>query len=316
MGSSPSLKSGVIVHVLIMSFLANLCFGSRKLTELYHPPAMTLTYHNGVLLEGHLPVTIFWYGNFSPSQTSIIADFLLSFSNPRRKYQHHSSTQPLVSHWWDTLQSYMRRAGKRETHVILANQISDNNCSIGKFLKKSDITALAQRVNSGGRGGLTLVLTAEDVAVEGFCMSNCGFHASNAEKTSAIIWVGNSVSQCPGQCAWPFHQPIYGPQTPPLVAPNADVGIDGMIINIATLLAGTVTNPYGNGYFLGSAEAPLEAASACTGVYGKRAYPGYAGDLLVDPSSGASYNSVGVNSRKYLLPALFDPLTSQCYTLV
>lgn len=83
-----------------------------------------------------------------------------------------------------------------------------------------------------------------------------------------------------------------------------------MIINIAGLLAGTVTNPFGKGYFVGSVEVPLEAASACPGVYDKGAYPGYAGEVLVDPSTGASYNALGVNGKKYLLPALFDPSTS------
>lgn len=58
-----------------------------------------------------------------------------------------------------------------------------------------------------------------------------------------------------------------------------DVGVDGMIINIAGLFAGTVTNPFGKGYFVGSVEVPLEAASACPGVYDKGAYPGYAGEV-------------------------------------
>ncbi|KAI8550353.1 hypothetical protein RHMOL_Rhmol06G0099100 [Rhododendron molle] len=71
-------------------------------------------------------------------------------------------------------------------------------------------------------------------------------------------------------------------------------------------------NPFGKGYFQGSADAPLEAASACPGAYGKGAYPGYAGELLVDSSSVASYNALGVNGRKFLLPALFNPSTSQC----
>ncbi|KEH28806.1 phosphate-responsive 1 family protein [Medicago truncatula] len=60
-------------------------------------------------------------------------------------------------------------------------------------------------------------------------------------------------------------------------------------------------------------EAPLEAASVCPGVYGKGAYPGYAGDLLVDSTTGASFNAHG---RKYLLPALYDPSTLFCSTLV
>lgn len=110
-------------------------------------------------------------------------------------------------------------------------------------------------------------------------MSNCGFHGSNPQHNSAFIWVGNSVTPCPGQCAWPFHQPIYGTQTAPLGPPNGDVGVDGMIINIAGLFAGTVTTPFGKGYFVGSVEAPLEAASACPGEYDKGAYPGYAGEV-------------------------------------
>ncbi|KAG6400276.1 hypothetical protein SASPL_137101 [Salvia splendens] len=131
----------------------------------------------------------------------------------------------------------------------------------------------------------------------------------------AYIWVGNSEAQCAGYCAWPFHQPIYGPQSPPLIAPNNDVGIDGMVINLSALLAGTATNPFGNGFYQGTADAPLEAATACPGVYAKGAYPGYAGDLLVEKSSGASYNAHGVNGRKYVLPAIYDPSTSKCSTL-
>ncbi|KAH0683726.1 hypothetical protein KY290_022359 [Solanum tuberosum] len=147
-------------------------------------------------------------------------------------------------------------------------------------------------------------------------MGNCGYHGSGQGKRTVFIWVGNSATQCPGQCAWPFHQPIYGPQAKPLGAPNGDVGADGMVVNIASLLAGVVTNPYGNGYYQGPAEAPLEAASACAGLYGKGAYPGYAGELLVDSITGASYNAHGTNGRTYLLPGLFDPNKSACSTIV
>lgn len=301
-------------HLLFLLSLSNSSLGARKLTSLYQPPPLALTYHNGALLEVDLPVNILWYGTFSAAQKSIVADFLLSLnSSERRGSANH---RPSVSKWWNTIQTYLQKAGKKQTHIALSNQVSDKNCSLGKYLKRSQIAELAHRVGSRPAGGLTLVLTGRNVAVEGFCMSHCGFHGSDRKLRSAYMWVGNSVDQCPGQCAWPFHQPIYGPQTKPLGAPNGDVGVDGMVINIASLLAGTVTNPFGNGYYVGSAEAPLEAASACAGVYGKGAYPGYAGKVLVDPSTGASYNALGVNGRKYLLPGLFDPFTSECSTVV
>ncbi|KAL8523400.1 hypothetical protein ACS0TY_013382 [Phlomoides rotata] len=251
-------------------------------------------------------LNILWYGKFTPPQKSTILDFLASLDG-------NTAAHGTVTQWWQTVQIYLQKAGKKQTHLVLSNQISDENCSMGKLLKKSQLAVLTQRVNSKSPG-LTLVLTAKDVAVEGFCMSNCGYHGRVG--TAVYVWVGNSATQCPGQCAWPFHQPIYGPQTKPLVAPNGDVGADGMIVNIASLVAGAVTNPFGNGYFQGPAGAPLEAASACPGVYGKGAYPGYAGELLVDSTTGGSYNARGVNGRKYLLPALFDPSTSECSTMV
>ncbi|PHT50777.1 Protein EXORDIUM [Capsicum baccatum] len=245
---------------------------------------MSLTYHNGDLLENELKISILWYGKTLPAQKSIIVDFLGSLNSPNKIV---SRKTPTVSKWWQTIQAYLTKAGKRETRLVLSDQFNDEKCSIGKTLKKSQISELAD----SKKGELTIVLTAEDVAVEGFCMSNCGYHGSGQNKRSVFIWVGNSVTQCLGQCAWPFHQPIYGPQTKPLGAPNGDVGVDGMVVNIASLLAGVVTNPYGNGYYQGPAEAPLEAASACAGLYGKGAYPGYVGELLVDSITGASYKA-------------------------
>ncbi|KAL5705203.1 hypothetical protein ACHQM5_023539 [Ranunculus cassubicifolius] len=300
-----------VLSLIVLSSFIHGIYGARKLSSLYEPPPMLVSYHKGALLEGKLPVSILWYGRFSPSQKSIVADFLLSL-NPTKPIP---SVEPSVSLWWKTVGNYMKKAGKKETQIVLSTQLSIENYPLGKMLKKSQITELTEKVNSE-LGSVILVLTDKDVTVEGFCMSNCGFHGSNAKKNSAFIWVGNSETQCPGQCAWPFHQPIYGPQTVPLVAPNGDVGLDGMVVNIASLLAGTVTNPFGNGYYQGSSGAYLEAASMCPGVYGKGAYPGYAGDLLKDSGSGGSYNAQGVNGRKYLLPAIFDPSTSTCSTMV
>ncbi|XP_078431717.1 protein EXORDIUM-like 2 [Wolffia australiana] len=141
---------------------------------------------------------------------------------------------------------------------------------------------------------------------------------------------------------WPFRQPIYGPQAPSLVVPNGDVSVDGMVINLATLLAGTATNPFGNviidasclawlvsshravsrmvlhqnGYFQGVKEAPLEAASACQDIFGPKAYPGYLGKLPVDGAAGGTYNANGLEGRRYWLPEMWDPRNSRCSPLV
>ncbi|XP_024168976.1 protein PHOSPHATE-INDUCED 1 [Rosa chinensis] len=299
-------------------------FGSaaRSLAETFDQTQQPILfqYHNGPLLTGKISINLIWYGKFKPLQRSIVSDFITSLSTSSQ-----STNQPSVATWWKSIEKYYHHSNAKKTsslYLSLGNQILDESYSMGKSLSVGKhIKQLAAKGDQSN--AINVVLTSSDVLIDGFCSSRCGTHGSSKSsfisgKSSkfAYIWVGNSETQCPGQCAWPFHQPIYGPQSPPLVAPNNDVGLDGMIINLASLLAGTVTNPFGNGFYQGPKEAPLEAASACLGVYGKGAYPGYAGDLLDDATTGASYNANGLNGKKYLLPALFDPSTSACSTLV
>jgi Phosphate-induced protein 1 conserved region len=269
-----------------------------------------MRYHKGALLTGQISVNFIWYGKFTSSQRAILADFVSSLTTSAK-------SEPSVASWFKTTEKYFSHSKARFPSLSLGKQILDESYSLGKSLTDAHILQLATR--GGPSNAVNVVLTSDDVAVEGFCMSRCGYHGYSPRSQLgrfAYIWVGNSAVQCPGQCAWPFHQPVYGPQSPPLVAPNGDVGLDGMVINLASMIAGTVTNPFQNGFYQGPKEAPLEAATACTGKYAKGAYPGYAGDLLVDPTSSASYNANGVNGRKYLVPAILDPATSSCTTLV
>ncbi|KAH0685091.1 hypothetical protein KY290_022367 [Solanum tuberosum] len=306
---------------IVLSFF-HFCVATRKLeeqTDLYK-----FHYHNGPLLTGKISINLIWYGKFKPNQRAIISDFITSLSSSSTKI---SPNQPSVATWWKSIDKYFSLLKSKKSSPLflsLGNQIFDDSYSLGKSLKDEHIKQLAAKGDQ--KNAINIVLTASDVAVDRFCTSRCGTHGSSLTPNNtppkgkiykfAYIWVGNSEMQCPDQCAWPFHQPIYGPQGPALVAPNNDVGSDGMVINLASLLAGTVTNPFGNGYYQGLADAPLEAASACPGVYGSGAYPGYAGNLLVDTTTGASYNAHGANGRKFLLPALFNPSTSSCSTLV
>ena len=309
-----------LLQLLFVASLLPFISAARRLAQDQQP--LLLQYHNGPLLSGKISINLIWYGKFKPSQRAIVSDFITSLSSSKT-----TPHQPSVAAWWNTIDKYyLLIKSKKSTSLglSLGTQILDENYSLGKSLTSRNLKQLAAKGQQSN--AINVVLTSSDVAVEGFCSSRCGTHGSSpSSKTAkvngkiskfAYIWVGNSETQCPGQCAWPFHQPIYGPQSPPLSAPNNDVGMEGIVMNLASLLAGTVTNPFGNGYYQGSAEAPLEAASACPGIYGKGAYPGYAGKLLEDPTTGASYNANGVNGRKYLLPALLDPSTSTCSTLV
>ncbi|KAF9607473.1 hypothetical protein IFM89_036070 [Coptis chinensis] len=282
-------------------------------------PSSQLKYHNGRIIAGPAPIHVYiiWYGEFSPIHKTTITAFFSSFNqsvNPIIK------RHPTVSTWWSTTQSYKNVKGKSvPSRVRLFGEVSDPKCSLGKNLKRADIATLvkktiAKKAFPVDKTAMYLVLTASDVRVEQFCLNSCGFHNSvlvSPRRRVVYAHVGDPGTQCPGYCAWPYAAPAHGPPSQVLVSPNG-VGIDGMVMNVATILAGTATNPFNTGYFQGNALAPLEAVTACSGIFGKGAYPGYPGKLLMDRRSKASYNVNGVKGHKFLLPAMWDLLTKTC----
>uniref|UniRef100_A0A0D6QTU8 Phosphate-induced protein 1 n=1 Tax=Araucaria cunninghamii TaxID=56994 RepID=A0A0D6QTU8_ARACU len=319
-------KPCLLISLLLVSAIPMaLCVNSdeaihpgRKLSALVPSAPLVLQYHRGPLLTGPSGINIYflWYGRFSPSQKAIVSDFVSSLGAT-------TPTQPSVSSWWATTQRYTDSAKQSVSRLVkIGGQASDALYSLGKNLKRSHVTllvkgALAKRLFPSDARGIYIVLTADDVYVERFCMNSCGFHDSvRLSKSERVLfgWVGNSGVQCPGQCAWPYATPLYGPPAAPLIPPNGDVGVDGMIINIATILAGTATNPFNSGYYQGSALAPQEAVTACSGIFGKGAYPGYPGELLTDKKSKAKYNAYGINNREFLLPAIWEPSQLACRT--
>lgn len=309
MGSSKPMITIFLLLFSLFVLVPNPSLANSRILALVKEKPLVLKYHKGALLKGNVTVNLIWYGKFTPAQRSIIIDFIQSLSPKAKKI----TTPRSVASWWRTTEAYKGGASV----ISLGKQLFDEKCSAGKYLKDPQLEFLASKATQ--TNSITVILTASDVAVEDFCMNRCGMHGSTRMKKAgkfAYAWVGNSASQCPGQCAWPFQKPIVGPQITPLVSPNGDVGVDGMIINLATVLAGTVTNPFDGGYFQGPANAPLEAVSACTGIFGSGAFPGYPGNVLLDKKTGASYNAPGLNGRKYLLPAMWDPKTSKCKTLV
>jgi hypothetical protein len=321
---------GLLLALLVMIGSARPCRSS-----LYRPPPPVMVYHAGAVLDGAVPVSVLYYGTFSPHQKAVVADFLLSLS-PRGGLQQHQQRHgfgapgpapaPSVARWWETVDRYVRKAGRDPPRVLLASQVHDEACSLGKTLSRLQVERLAARLGVAP-GGVAVVLTAADVAVEGQCSSACGAHGASAPGGAAHVWVGNAAAQCPGRCAWPFHPaegsaygarhhaPGRGAGETTMAAPNGDVGVDGMLVNLAAMLAGAVTNPYGHGFFQGEPGAPVEVAAACPGVYGRGAYPGYPGAVRKDKVTGAGYNVVGRNGRKYLVPALVDPDNYSCIIL-
>ncbi|KAI5062707.1 hypothetical protein GOP47_0023246 [Adiantum capillus-veneris] len=288
---------------------------SARMLVLVSTPTPLLTYHGGALVTApRLRLHVVWYGDFPAAQQGAVADFIASFQAKNVKGPAGATT---VGKWWRTSQLYKDSANAAASAKISKGVVFTDAYSRGKNLTNADLVALVEARYAANKktrtpSSMYVVITADDVLVEDFCMNSCGTHDVAANGKMPFIWVGNPGKQCPGLCAWPFAIQQHGPPGPALTPPSGDVATDGIIINLATLLAGAVTNPFASGYFQGDPSVPLEAGSACQGKFGAGSYPGYAGKLFTDPSSSASFNAFGINGRQFLLPALWNPSTCTC----
>ncbi|BBN16290.1 protein MpEXL5 [Marchantia polymorpha subsp. ruderalis] len=279
-----------------------------------------LDYHNGPVLsgtDGKLSAYVIWYGDFNETDKATVRDFFASF-------QVENGTVTDVSRWWNMTYGFKDATGASVPNDVMLMGETNNTYSKGKNLNNTHIEEImldSLSVFPADPNAVYFVLTAADVEVEDFCMNSCSSHfASSPAAANGLqlpyAWVGNAKDQCPGMCAWPFAQPSYMPAQANLpLPPNGDVGVDGMLIQVAYMLAGTATNPFNNAFYQGDAAAPLEAGTACVGSFGVGSYSGYPGELKKDVITGSEYNAEGVNDRKFLLPALWDPNTRKCTPL-
>ncbi|CAM6099078.1 unnamed protein product [Calypogeia fissa] len=294
---------------------------ARRFLFLVDNPSVILDYHNGPVLTGTngvIPIYLIWYGNFNETDKAAVRNFLASFNDD-------TGTVTDVARWWNVTGGFKDSAGGAVAGAVqLAGEINDTACSRGTSINNTDMEALMlNSLNTfpSNPEAIYFVLTASDVTMPDFCSNSCASHFATSPVTTPgglqlpYAWVGNPKDQCPGMCAWPFAQPSYMPANANLpLPPNGDIGADGMVIQMAYMLAGTATNPFDNAFYQGDASIPLEAGTACSG-FGVGAYPGYPGQLKKDVITGAEYNAEGIDGSRFLLPTLWDPTTRTCLPL-
>ncbi|KAJ7967178.1 protein EXORDIUM-like [Quillaja saponaria] len=266
-----------------------------------------LTYHNGPILNGNVNLVLLWYGPFARVQKRSINSFLKSLN-----FNGGGNLQPQVSSWWQVVESYqsVARKGNGKIQVNIAATVNDPNYSIGKILNQDFIRILVQKVAKPNT--VVVILASRQVTVQGTCMGKCSQHGAIGNQPYIIVQ--NPEYECPGECAWPFHKSDSGPQGVVFTPPSGNVGADAMVISLASGLAETVTNPFNTGFFTPGRHDAVEATTACPAMFGTGAFPGNAGKVRIDPKTGGAFNAHGVKGRQFLLPALWNPKTSSCWT--
>lgn len=276
--------------------------------------ATTLTYHGGPMLTGSINLSIFFYGQMGRVQKNTIRSFLKSLTS--RKV----SQQPSASAWWSVVESYQAaaaRGGKGRSPKIqlnVGNVVTDRSYSVGKVMTMDFVKLLVDKATAGKPNTLALIFTDRQVTVQDLCTGKCAQHGAFGNQV--FVLVGNPETECPDACAWPFVKSSSGPQGVILQPPSGNLGADAMVMSLASGLADAVTNPYSTGFYQPGPRhvGVLGAGTSCKGMFGSGAFAGYTGKVRVDPKTGGAFNFHGVNGTKFLLPALWNPATSACWT--
>ncbi|CAK7333673.1 unnamed protein product [Dovyalis caffra] len=296
----------LVVSLCLLLLLFPVCLGIDT---------ASITYHGGPLLTGNLNLTLIWYGQFGRVHKNVIRTFVESLH-----YNAGANLQPQVSSWWNVIESYQEvaRKGSSPINVKVVKQVTDPKYSAGKVATSEFIQQVLQKATGGRSDTIPVIFTSKDVQMQGLCFTKCSQHGTFGDEQPYIV-VGNPQNECPGACAWPFQKPDKGPLSITLNPPNGNLGADAMVIAFARALVEAVTNPYKTGFFQdnsNNANKTIEAASACWGIFGSGALDGFAGKVLVDPNTGGGFNGHGSRGRKFLIPAVWNPKTKSCWTLL
>ncbi|XP_065854924.1 protein EXORDIUM-like 6 [Euphorbia lathyris] len=296
-------------NLLLLSFPLLLLFHSSLAATT--STTAVLTNHGGPILTGNLNLTFIWYGNFGRSAKNVIGGFVKSLTS-----NGESSLQPHVSEWWTIVEGFQEAAGKGKgpIRVQVGKQFTDAKCSAGKDVTTDIVKDLLKKYGAGDANAIPVIFTGRDVKVQGLCTGNCSFHGVFENKPYLIV--RNPEKECLGQCGWPFSKTDIGPIGVQMNPPNGNVGTDSMVIAFAQGLVNLVTNPFSSAFFQSNDTHTIEPASACPRIFGTGSLPGYTGKIRIDPGTGGAFNAHGTNGTKFLLPAIWDPKTKSCWSLM
>ncbi|CAJ1972984.1 unnamed protein product [Sphenostylis stenocarpa] len=267
--------------------------------------AEAVHHHGGRILTGYVNIGILWYGPIPRVQRKAILSFFRSLSTATPT----ADNLPQVASWWNMVESYQAytdppASGAPKITVKVVNQASDPNYSYGKVLIRDFIKPLLPTATGGNPNTVALIIASKGVTVQDMCAGSCAQHGLLDDQV--YVAVGDPEEECP-ECAWPFVA-SNGKVGAVMKPPNGDIGADVMVKLLAGGLAGVVTNPYGDGFYASArGDNILEATSRCPDIFASKQIP-------VDSETGGAYNTVGDKGTKFLLPAIWNPKTSSCWT--
>jgi hypothetical protein len=247
-----------------------------------------MVYHGGPVFHYSANEYVIWYGcwtnNCGSAGDTLTVDvmnmFMATIGNT--PYMNINST-------------YADGTGPATQTVIYGGEVFDSSYSHGADLTVADIQGIiADQINNfrlpADPNGVYIVIASADIAsaATGFCSPGAPPYHGSGMITGGLlkyIFLGN-----PNRC-----RAIAGPQFSGNVpTPHNSFAADVLASNLAHALNGTLTNPYGSGWF---DRYGLENTDKCIDAFGQPTF----GQTYLTLNGARANVSLGVMSGDYLI---------------
>lgn len=242
---------------LVVSLLSAVCVNAQPGIRMgANTPISPLYYHKGPLMSSPT-VYVIWYGNWQQTNKydnaagqQIVRDFLNAIGGSPYLVINSS-----LSIGTNVVTGNVSFGGETTDTGSQGKVLS--NLKIGRVVTNAIVSgALPSDAN-----GVYFVLTSSDIVdASGFCTRYCGFHSHGVLSGTDIkfAFVGNA-----GRCIR-----LCTPQ--PVLSPNGNAAVDGMVSIIAHELSEAITNPDGRTGWFDLRHS--ENADKCAWTYGHHQY--------------------------------------------
>jgi hypothetical protein len=203
-------------------------------------PDATIFYHGGSVISGTTNIYFIYYGNWNQYEKSkeLLTNFIPNLNG--------SNYFSINSTYYSELGGDINYASKA---IEFAGSI-DDNYSLGSNISQNDVknivfNSLSENKLPLDTNGIYIVLSSDDVKMDNFCSTLCGWHWNGNHNNSNIkfAWIGNSISQCPNTCG--RFLKINGTY----LTPNNDFVSDSIVSVMAHEISETITDPDLNAWY-------------------------------------------------------------------
>lgn len=290
-------------------------------------PSLGLTYSGGKIITEPVTISLLWFGaGWRESDKETVRNAINSLTSTR--YDSDLSYDvPTLGNWWDVIRQYRDSSNSPVTDKVnLGSECSYTGPHVNMTLNQV-LEIGRSAFNRTSIGGFGKNLTCSEF----FLVDDNSIYPVVFSDTVTFFDDGTEQRELIDMCSGSFPLEVLDDQVVSMVwarapmeagdlcsvllhgnlyraPPNGNEKVDGLVGNLLGKIAEEVTNRDGRGWTSSDGNR-LTVVSLCTLQFERRST---GPPLYIDINGNLSFNVIGLNSRKYIVPYTWDQNIKNC----